>query len=177
MKEKWKKYRFLLLALAAGLLSLPIFPEQGSSAFRFAGQNLLNFVFLLLPVFLCVGLLEVWVSKERMIRLMGEHSGVRGRLLACLAGVVTAVPFYALLPISALLLKKSCRLSNVFLFLFSSTAIRIPLLLFEASSFGWAFTAVRFAVNLAGVFLLSRLLDRLLSPKDRQAVYARAEKL
>ena len=175
MKPIWKKLRFPALALLAAGLSLLFWPNQGVDVFRFTGQNLLNFLVLLLPVFVCVGLLDVWIPKEKMMALMGERSGARGLLLAALTGMVTAVPFYALLPIAGVLLKKNCRFLNVLLFLFSSTAVRVPLLLFEASSFGWLFTALRFALNAAGVLLISLLLDRLLTSRDKREIYERVE--
>lgn len=90
-----------------------------------------------------------------------------------LMGMLTAVPVYALLPIAGLLLKKGGRISNVLIFLCSSVSIRIPLLLFEVSALGIRFAACRFVLNLALVFVISFLVERLLSQRDREDIRGR----
>ena len=108
-------------------------PETGMTAFSFTERNFLNFVVMLAPVFILIGLMDVWIEREAMIRIMGSQSGLHGALLAFLLGTVTAVPLYALLPVAGVLLKKECRISNVLIFLCSSASVRVPLLLFEIS--------------------------------------------
>lgn len=105
-------------------------PQIGKTALSFSKKNFINFLFILTPVFICIGLMDVWVEREKMIRIMGADSGIKGIIVALLAGMKTAVPFYALPPVAGVLLKKGCRIFNVLLFLCTSTSIRIPLLLF-----------------------------------------------
>lgn len=108
-----------------------------------------------------------------MIKMMGDRSGLSGMGISLLLGMLTAVPVYALLPIAGLLLKKGGRISNVLIFLCSSVSIRIPLLLFEISSLGIRFATCRFVLNLAVVFVVSFLVERLLSERDRQDIRRR----
>ena len=103
----------------------------------------------------------------------GDRSGLSGMGISLLLGMLTAVPVYALLPIAGLLLKKGGRISNVLIFLCSSVSVRIPLLLFEISSLGIRFAACRFVLNLAVVFVISFLVERLLSERDRQDIRRR----
>ena len=112
-----------------------------------------------------------------MIQIMGANSGIKGIAIAVLAGMITAVPLYALLPIAGVLLKKGSRISNVLLFLCTSVSIRIPLLLFEISSLGVSFTLIRFALNLFTVFTIAFIIEKLLSDKDKKAIYKNADKL
>lgn len=163
-------FALLLCAYAAALLFLP---ETGRDALRFSGENLLQSMVLLVPVFICVGLLEVWVSRETVTGLMGESSGLRGVLLSFAAGIVTAVPFYALLPVAGMLLGKGCSVRNVLLFLGASTGIRIPLLLFEAASLGWKFTLARLLLNVLAILLTAFGVDGLLSRKDKARMLER----
>ncbi len=132
---------------------------------------------MLTPVFICVGLMDVWISREAMIKIMGAKSGLKGAVVALLLGVVTAVPLYALLPVAGVLLKKGSRIANVLLFLCASASIRIPLLLFEISSLGFAFTFIRFVLNVPIVFAIAFIIEKLLSEDDRRAIYDSAEKL
>ena len=119
------------------------------------------------------GLMDVWIERDKMIKMMGDSSGLSGMGISLLLGMLTAVPVYVLLPIAGLLLKKGGRISNVLIFLCSSVSIRIPLLLFEISSLGIRFAACRFVLNLAVVFVISFLVERLLSERDRQDIRRR----
>ena len=117
--------------------------------------------------------MDVWIERDKMIKMMGDRSGLSGMGISLLLGMLTAVPVYALLPIAGLLLKKGGRISNVLIFLCSSVSVRIPLLLFEISSLGIRFAACRFVLNLAVVFVISFLVERLLSERDRQDIRRR----
>ncbi len=171
MKKLLKKYCFLAAIVVLNLAVLIFQPQTEIDALRFAGKNFLSFLFMLTPVFVCIGLLDVWIKRDTMIKIMGEKSGFKGVLVALLLGVVTAVPLYALLPVSGVLLKKGSRISNVLLFLCASASIRIPLLLFEISSLGWQFTFARFGLNIVVVFAIAFIIEKLLTDTDKKAIY------
>lgn len=177
MKKKIKKYWFLTVVAAVNLIILNFFPRIGANAFRFTWKNFLNFVFMLTPIFICIGLMDIWIERDTMIKIMGEKSGFKGVLVALLLGMVTAVPLYALLPIAGVLLKKGSRISNVLIFLCSSASIRIPLLLFEITSMGWQFTFTRFGLNIIVVFVIVFIIEKTLSGTDKKEIYDNANKL
>ena len=172
-----KKYLLTFSSLLLFLILWALDPAAGTQALRLTGQSARTFLLALPPVFLCVGLLEVWVPRPAMAALMGERAGWRGAGLAFLLGMVTAVPFYALLPVAAMLLKKGARIRNMLLFLCASNAVRVPLWLFEAGALGWTFALVRLGVNTAAVFATAQLIEWLLTPAQRTALYRRAEEL
>jgi Predicted permeases len=174
MKAIIKRYKYLIAVLALNLLVIAVRPGTGIAACSYSGRNLLNFLVILAPVFILIGLMDIWVERELMIRIMGNQSGLRGTLVAFLLGSVTAVPLYALLPVAAVLLRKGSRIANVLVFLCASAAVRIPLLLFELSSLGWEFTLVRCAANIVVVFAIAFIVDWLLSAKDKEQMYANA---
>lgn len=177
MKTVIKKYIFLIVVLAVNMLVITVRPEIGIAAFSFTGRNILNFVVILTPIFILIGLMDIWIERELMIRIMGNQSGLRGALFAFLLGTVTAVPLYALLPVAGVLLRKGSRIANVLIFLCSSAAVRIPLLLFEFSSLGWEFTVVRCAANIVVVFAIAFIVDGLLSAKNKEQIYESASEL
>ena len=147
MKAILQKYWFLFVTVLCNCVIWLYDPQIGKTALSFSGSNFTNFIFILTPVFICVGMMDVWVEREKMIQIMGANSGIKGIVIAVLSGTITAVPLYALLPIAGVLLKKGSRISNVLLFLCTSVSIRIPLLLFEISSLGVSFTLIRFALR------------------------------
>lgn len=171
-----RKYGFLVAVLLINLLMLVLSPQREISALTFTGTNLMNFLFMLTPIFICIGLLDVWLEKEQMIRIMGAKSGVKGALLSLALGIVTAVPIYALLPVAGILLKKGSRLANVLLFLCSSAAIRIPLILFEVSTLGWPFAGARLLLNIGVVFAIAYSIDKSLTTEEKRQIYKNTEK-
>ncbi|MEA4816042.1 MAG: permease [Lachnospiraceae bacterium] len=177
MKKQIKKYWFLAAAIIANLITVIAYPLVGTNALSFTGKNFLNFLFMLTPIFICIGLMDVWIERAAMIKIMGEKSSFKGVILALLLGVVTAVPLYALLPVAGVLLKKGSRIFNVLVFLCASASIRIPLLLFEISSLGWKFTSIRFVLNLVIIFAIALIIEKTLSETDKKEIYANADKL
>ena len=98
--------------LAAALIAVLIVirPDGAKDVLVYTGKGTVQFLWNLIPVFLCVGLMDVWVEKEKMMQIMGTDSGLRGMAISLLIGIVTAVPIYALLPIAGMLLKKGGRI-------------------------------------------------------------------
>lgn len=92
---------------AACIAVILLMPEDYGAVMSYAGAGLMQFLWNLIPVFLCVGLMDVWVEKEKMIKIIGEKSGLTGKVLSLFMGMLTAVPIYALLPIAGLLIKRA----------------------------------------------------------------------
>lgn len=176
LKAIVKRYRFFLLFLAVNLLLLLFAPEFGAAAFKKAGSNLKEMLSILPPIFILLGLMDVWLKRETMMRLMGKGSGIKGAALAFLLGSAAAGPLYAAFPVAAIMLKKGATLFNMFLFIGAWSTTKIPLLLFEASNLGIPYTLLRFAFNLVGIVLIAFLLERSLTEEDRKAVAEQAQK-
>lgn len=171
-----KRYRAFLLLFLVNTVLLFAVPSVGLSSFRLAGTNLKEMASVLPPIFILLGLLDVWVERETMVRYMGDGSGARGAFVAFLLGAAAAGPLYAAFPIAAMLLKKGAKLSNVFLFIGTWSTTKIPMLLFEATSLGVPYMLLRFGCNLVGIVLIAWVLEKSLSEADRQAVYENAAK-
>jgi len=177
MKVLIKRHWFLSTVVAINIVMMFFWPQIELATLRFAGKNFLSFFFMLTPVFVCVGLMDVWIERDTMIKIMGAESGFKGVTVALLLGMVTAVPLYALLPVAGVLLKKGSRISSVLLFICASASIRIPLLLFEISSLGWQFAFLRFGLNVLVVFVIAFIIEKLLSEMDKKAIYENSDKL
>ncbi len=171
MKKVVIKYRLFLIVFTIVLFTIFLYPQLGLYALVFTGKNIINVLFMLIPIFICIGLLDVWVKRETMIKIMGEKSGIKGILISFLLGIITAVPIYALLPIAGMMLKKGSKIANVIIFICSCVSIRIPLLLFEVSSMGWKFTLIRLIANLFVVILIAFIIEKLLTEKNKKSIY------
>lgn len=162
MRRFIRKNIFLGAIVLLILFLLIIRKSIGLEAIAFTGKNALSFAFMLAPIFICIGLMDVWIEKDVMIKMLGAGAGAKGILLSLALGVVTAVPLYALLPVAGILLKKGSGISNVLIFLCSSASIRIPLLLFEISSLGWRFTLVQLILNVLTIFVIVLIINKTL---------------
>jgi uncharacterized membrane protein YraQ (UPF0718 family) len=134
------------------------------------GKNFRMFfleMILILPLmFILIGLFDVWVPRERIIRHLGAGAGHWGILWVILLAMLQAGPLYAAFPVAALLWRKGCSVRNVFVYLGAFTTLKIPMLAFEVGFLGWKFSLLRalfsFPVFIAIGFLLAADL------KDRQ---------
>ncbi|MBU4485925.1 MAG: permease [Candidatus Delongbacteria bacterium] len=177
MKHIIKKYRFFFILLTVNFALLTYDFSLGANAFKLTGVNLLEMLSILPPVFILLGLLDVWVDKALMIKLTGEGSGLKGALIAFLIGSLAAGPLYAAFPIAGVMLKKSSKFSNVIIFLGAWSTTKVPMLIFEASSMGVKFTVLRFLLNLPVIVLIAVIMEKMLSKEEKTEIYEKAEKL
>jgi uncharacterized membrane protein YraQ (UPF0718 family) len=171
MKNFFIKNKGSIIVIVLTIVVVIVYPRIRGKILIYTARSFVNFIFMITPVFICIGLLDAWIDKEKMIRLMGKESGIRGMLTGLIFGLVTAVPIYALLPIAGVMLKKRCRIMNILLFICSSASIRLPLLLFEISYLGWRFAVTVFCLNVCIVICIALIIERALSEKDRELIY------
>lgn len=137
-------------------------------------SNMLEMLSVIPPVFILLGLLDVWVQRETMIKLMGEKSGFIGIAIAFLLGSAAAGPLYAAFPVAGVLLKKGSKLSNVFIFIGAWSTTKIPMLLFEASAMGWKFMLTRFLIDIPGIAVIAYVAEKILTKNEKNIIYEQA---
>jgi len=177
MKKILKRYLLFIILLAFNITLLFVYPDVGRNSFQLTWENMLEMLSVVPPIFILLGLLDVWVKRETMIRIMGEGSRWKGVLVAFLLGSAAAGPLYASFPVSGMLLKKGSKFSNVLIFTGAWSTTKIPLLLFEASSMGFNFMLLRFVIDIPVIFLIAYITEKLLRKKEIDAIYALAEKM
>ena len=169
MKQTTRKdYRPALILLCAELLLTLILPETGTSAFSLSGAYLLQMLSFLPPIFVLLGLLDVWVEREKMIALTGKGSGLKGTLIALLLGSAAAGPLYAAFPVAAVMAKKGASRFNILVFLGAWSTTKLPLLSFEAASLGSSFMLLRLGMSIIGIPLIACLADWFSAGKGEQ---------
>jgi uncharacterized membrane protein YraQ (UPF0718 family) len=172
-----KKYKIFLILLVINTVILIVKPSIGLKSFQLTKDNALEMLSILPPVFILLGLLDVWIKRETMIKFMGEKSGIIGVLLAFLLGSAAAGPLYAAFPVAAVLLKKGSKFSNVLIMIGAWSTTKIPLLLFEASSMGIKFMITRFMLNIFGIAIIAYTVERLLSKREIDKIYYNASSM
>lgn len=174
VKKIIKRYKFFVLLLIINIIVAVVKPDIGFKSFQLTRNNALEMLSILPPIFILLGLLDVWIKRETMIKFMGEKSGIVGVLLAFLLGSAAAGPLYAAFPVAVVLLKKGSKLSNVLIMIGAWSTTKIPLLLFEASSMGAKFMIVRFILDIFGIAIIAYTTEKLLSKDEKEEIYHRA---
>lgn len=172
-----KRYKVFLAILLVNIILTLAQPTIGQKSFQIIRNNLLEMLGIIPPIFVLLGLLDVWVKRETMVKFMGEDSGLTGVIIAFVLGSVASGPLYAAFPIAAIFLKKGSKLSNVLIFIGAWSTTKIPLLLFEASSMGVKFTVIRLLMNIVGIILIAAFTQKLLSEEDKEQMYQFAESI
>lgn len=185
MKKFLQKFK-LPLGVALAYIALFIFsPETGARSSQVTWEYFLEMAFILPPVFIMMGLMEVWLPKEKIQAWLGNDSGLRGGILSLALGTLPTGPLYMAFPLAASLLHKGASVTNVVIFLGSWGALKIPQLMVEVKFLGWSFAVVRFALTtgalvLMGLFMKAMMLrfpDRMTLDDGEQNLEERAQHL
>lgn len=170
-----KKYKYMLVLFVIILLMCIVQPEKGYAAIEITKLNFLEMVYVIPPIFILLGLLDVWVPKETMMKYMGDNSGVKGMVLSFLLGSCAAGPLYVAFPIAVTLLKKKASFFNVFVFIGAWSSTKIPMFLFETSSMGWKFSVLRLTLSVIGVLVIGKVLDITTDVIEKEKIFIQAK--
>ena len=144
---------FILLAL---FLKWPVGQDMARNFYEFS----LRMILLVPGIFILIGILDVWVPKEAIQKHIGEDSGVKGMLYVVLLAFFQGGPLYVAFPVAHLLWKKGCSVRNIFVYIGSFSALKVPMVMFEISFLGWRFSLLRAAVSLPVFLLVAEFMAR-----------------
>jgi hypothetical protein len=82
MKLLVHRYRVVLVAALLFVLFLLVLPVYQAKAIETIGFQAKIILLVIPPIFVLLGLLDVWVPREQMIRFIGPGSGLKGGTLA-----------------------------------------------------------------------------------------------
>jgi uncharacterized membrane protein YraQ (UPF0718 family) len=176
--KKWiKRYRVFLIVFAT-MIILTIFDRKlGLKALSITGNSIKEMLLVIPPIFILLGLLDVWVPRETMVKYMGEGSGIKGVLLAIFIGSAAAGPLYGAFPVAAVFMKKGVKFMNILIFIGAWSTTKIPMFLFEIASLGTKFAVTRLLIDIPGIILIAFIISKFVSKKEVEELYAKAENL
>ena len=172
-----KRFGFFIAAVLIIGVVTAINLSLGLKALSIAGSSFKEMLMVIPPVFILLGLLDVWVPKEIMMRYMGDGSGIKGIILSILLGSAAAGPLYGAFPVAAVFMKKGVKFSNILIFIGAWSTTKIPMFLFELSALGTAFAVTRLLVDIPGIIIIAYALKALIPKEEVEMLYRNAEKL
>lgn len=175
---KWiKKYAvFIIASLIIGVMLLWN-RSMGLEAIDTVKFSFKEMITILPPIFILMGLMDVWVPKDTMVRFMGEKSGIVGILLSFLLGSAAAGPLYGAFPVAAVFMRKGVKFTNILIFIGAWSTTKFPMILFEIASMGTTFAMTRFIVNIVGILLIAYIVNKSLQEDEIKSIYQKANEL
>ncbi|MCT4621624.1 MAG: permease [Marinisporobacter sp.] len=170
-----KRYQFFMVAMLIILVMTIFNRDLGIKAMQIAGYSIREMILVIPPVFILLGLLDIWVPREIMVKFMGEGSGLKGIILAIILGSAAAGPLYGAFPIAAVFMKKGVKFSNILIFIGAWSTTKIPMFLFEMSALGLPFALTRLLVDIPGIILIAYTLSMLIPKDEVDKIYEKAE--
>ncbi|MDN5348007.1 MAG: hypothetical protein PWP65_1571 [Clostridia bacterium] len=171
MKAVLKAYRYFLLILLFDVAITFLYPSTGRIIWNHTYANFAHMLSFIPPVFLLLGLLDVWVPRETIMRFLGEGSGLKGIILSIILGAAAAGPLYGAFPIVAVMAKKGVKYLNIIIFLCSWSTLKIPMFLFEMSALGIKFALTRWLINIPGILAIAYIIERCIGPSAKEDFY------
>jgi uncharacterized membrane protein YraQ (UPF0718 family) len=173
----FKRFRFFIISILGVILLYLINREMGVTAVKATGNSFIQMLLIIPPIFLLLGLLDVWVPRDIMVKYLGEGSGIKGILIALFLGSMAAGPLYGAFPVVAVLMKKGAKLFNMIILIGAWSTTKIPMLLFEFSTLGPKFALTRLLIDIPGIVILAFLVTKLISKEDESSIVKNIEKL
>ena len=165
IKKLAKRYIFFIVCFILTLLITILNKDLGLKSFNIAISSFKQMLLVLPPIMILLGLMDVWIPRESMMKYMGDKSGIKGVAIAMMIGSIAAGPMYAAFPFTTVLLKKGVKFSNIIIFMNAWCVTKISTLMFEFSSLGYKFTLARLIINIPGVIIMGYIVQALM-PKD-----------
>jgi len=175
MKAFLARYKAFLIVLAFLILYGAFNWDVGEKVLQTTIYQIREMVLVIPPIFILLGLLDVWVPKDTMVKFMGEKSGLKGILLALFIGSAAAGPLYGAFPVAAVFMKKGVKFTNILIFLGAWSTTKIPMFLFEVASLGPVFAITRLLIDIPGIIIIAYLLAALMPKAEVEELYKRAD--
>ena len=162
IKKHWIAF---VLIVAFSLFMVYSYISGYVPGIEIAEGNLRSFIIeliTLLPLmFILLGLFDIWVPREKVQKLIGKDSGIKGSILVSLLAFMQAGPLYVAFPVAYTLWEKGCTRFNIFLYLGAFSTLKIPMLMFEIGFLGVKFSLIRILLTLPAITAIAYIMEYL----------------
>ena len=133
-------------------------------------NQVLSMLIIVPPIFVLIGLFDVWVPRETVIRLMGEGSKAKGMALAFFLGAFSAGPTVGAFPLAMVMLKKGASYTNVIFFLMVWSSLKLPIVFYQITTIGLRLSLI-INLTMLAVFILSALFANVFFTESDKALF------
>ena len=167
-KQGIKIKNFVGLGISAFILLLILmkFPDKSPAVISASWTYFKEMMIILPAIMVLMGLFLVWVSKEMVIKYLGESSGLKGIFVALVLGALPTGPMYVAFPLALGLKQKGASISNVVIFLSAWACIKLPQEMVELQFLGWKFMAARLVLTIIFVTFMGGLIEAIITRSE-----------
>lgn len=164
--KKIKENLFLSLVVLSYIIMFIIKPSMGINSVKNSGYYIKEMLMIMPVIFVLTALLDMWVPKEKIMKLLGKDAKAKGVLLAFVVGSISAGPIYAAFPMCVMLHKKGASIRNIIIILSSWAVIKVPMLLNEVKFLGPKFMIIRWLLTVIAIIIFSWIAAKMLKDED-----------
>lgn len=146
----WALLRSQWLLLTAAALygwAFAVDPDKARQALEIGTRSLLAVLLLVIAVFALIGMIQVWLSRDMVARLLGRESGFGALLIAAACGTILIGPSYIIFPLLMSIRRQGARWAVITVVL-SAYAVKIHMIPIEVQFLGWSFSLSRSLLTL-----------------------------
>jgi len=169
-KKIERDYLLVVAAITFTIFILSIFPERTGTVTTVSWNYFEEMMVILPAVMVLLGIFNIWVSKETVVKYLGKASGLRGIFLAVLIGTLPTGPLYVAFPMAAALVKKGARIANIVVFLSAWACIKIPQEMVELQFLGLEFMTARLILTVIFVAIMGVSIERIIEWNDKKSL-------
>lgn len=166
LKELAKENKIAVFTIFAYIAVLVYSSALMIESLRETSSYLMEMLEILPAVFIITGLVEVWVSRETIMKIFGSGAGIKGRFVSVLVGSFSAGPIYAAFPVCYTLLKKGSSVSNIVIILSAWAVVKTPMLVVETKFMGLPFMLTRYIFTVPAIIVIGILTGKMIG-KDQ----------
>lgn len=175
IKEKQRKGMIrdviiLGIAIVITIILISLFPDKREVITASSWKFFIEMIWILPAVMVLMGLFAVWVSRETVVKYLGETSGIKGIFLAILFGALPTGPLYVAFPVAAVLIKKGAKISNIIIFLSAWACIKIPQEMIELKFLGLEFMVLRLILTIIFVVIMGLSIEKIIEWTDKTKI-------
>ncbi|MEA1987479.1 MAG: permease [Candidatus Marinimicrobia bacterium] len=165
-KKNKKNYKSLILLgilFIATLVIIKYSPDNSEKIIDTSISYFIQMAKVFPAVLILMGLFSVWISKEFVMKHLGESSGVKGIIVAFILGALPTGPMFVAFPMAQGLIRKGASITNIVIFLSAWACIKLPQELIELQFLGIEFMLARLGMTIIFVTIMGIIINKLMN--------------
>lgn len=149
---------FLALSILITLIVYGLNAAKGAIVAKTVYATFFEVLDIIVAVSIFIGLFQVWVKPQTIVKLLGKGSGLKGFVLVCTFPILMGGSLFTIFPLLKVLKEKGARIGAIASFI-TAWGGKAPLLPLESQFLGWPFALVRLGFTVLLAFVMGFLMD------------------
>lgn len=137
---------YILLGLVILIILFSLSKQKAIQVSSIILKTFKNTILIITSVFIIIGLIQVWIPSETIVKLLGEEAGFKGLLFASTVPLFIGGSLFTFLPLLKTLKDKGASISSIVAFIVAWGG-KFPLIPLEIHFMGWKFALLRLTLN------------------------------